>query len=334
VRFIAAGHPRPDPGSLRAGASIARLLRPAGERDLVLAVLSGGGSALMEHLNPGLTLGELQKLTDDLLRSGAPIDDLNCVRKHLSQIKGGGLARMAHPARVLALILSDVIGDPLDVIASGPTAPDPTMVEEAAAILARYGLARAGPLAALRETAKPGDPVFERVTNRMVGSNALAREAAAAAARSLGFEVRLPQETVRGEARQFGERLVQRLGRETLRPPAAVILGGETTVTVKGNGVGGRNQELALAAAIVLDGDPRPIAVASIGTDGVDGPTPAAGAIATPGTLARARALGLDPWAMLANNDAYSFFNALGDCLVTGPTGTNVNDLVIVLVYG
>ncbi len=343
VTFIPAGHPQPDSGSLQAGEAIAGLLnaqagKPAAttagitERDLVLALFSGGGSALMELPVAGVTLGALQSLNDQLLRSGAPVTDLNCVRKHLSRIKGGGLARLAAPARIVALILSDVIGDPLDVIASGPTVPDPTTAADAQAILSQRGLGQMAIASALRETPKPGDPIFERVTNILIGSNAMARQAAAEAARGLGFEVELPPLIVEGEAREWGKKMADLTGLKDLSG-LAVIFGGETTVTVRGNGLGGRNQELALAAALELDGMRERIVIASIGTDGIDGPTPAAGAWATPDTAARARALGLDAAAMLANNDSHSFFAALGDCILTGPTGTNVNDLVIVLTY-
>ena len=333
--FIRAGHPKPDEGSLRAGQAIAELLADVTERDVVLALLSGGGSALLELPVPDVTLSELQLLADQLLRSGATINEFNCVRKHLSRLKGGGLARLATPARVLALILSDVIGDSLDVIASGPTVPDPTTVVEARTILQRRN-ALSGLADSFRETPKPGDPIFARVTNRLIGSNAMAREAAAEAARALGFNVEQPERTVQGEARDWGMSLAQELQARSddfSRLPLALIYGGETTVTVRGNGVGGRNQELALAAAIALEGAARRVMIASIGTDGVDGPTAAAGAAATPESVPRARALGLDPQAMLENNDSHSFFNALGDCTITGPTGTNVNDLVIVLMY-
>lgn len=339
VTFVAAGHPKPSAGSLRAGDAVAELLSNTTERDLVLALISGGGSALLEKLVPEVTLDDLQSLTSELLRSGAPINEFNCVRKHLSQIKGGGLARIAAPARVLSLILSDVIDDPLDVIASGPTVPDPTTVEDAMAVLRKYlGLTGFGNLSGLtfHETAKPADPIFSRVTNRLIGSNALARQAAAEAARSLGFTAHTPPVTVQGEAREWFDKTRHEVLREHFvsHMPQAFIFGGETTVTVRGNGIGGRNQELALAAAIALDGVPEKIVVASVGTDGVDGPTPAAGAFATPDTISRARALGLDTVTMLASNDSYSFFSAVGDCIITGPTGTNVNDLVIVLAYG
>lgn len=335
VRLVPAGHPKPDSGSLRAGEEIAALLERVAEDDLVLVVISGGGSALLERPVRGATLSELQMLTDGLLRSGAPIEEFNCVRKHLSQIKGGGLARMAAPARVLALILSDVIGDPLDVIASGPTVPDPTTLAEAQAILEKRGLGDSPLRSALAETPKRGDPIFAGVTNKLIGSNALARSAAAQAARELGFEAAEPAFTVQGEARECGAALARRAVAQagSAARAAASIYGGESTVAVRGGGVGGRNQELVLAAAIALDGFDRPLVIASVGTDGVDGPTPAAGALATPQTAARARALGLDPSAMMADNDSHTFFSALGATIVTGPTGTNVNDLAIILTY-
>jgi glycerate 2-kinase len=336
VQFIAAGHPHPNAGSLAAGEAIAEVLADTTESDLVIAVISGGGSALLDRLNSGFTLNDLQALTHALLRSGAPIQDLNCVRKHLSQIKGGGLARMAHPARLVAYILSDVINDPLDVIASGPTVPDPTTIKEAQAILEqRLGQGEAVSFETLSkllsETPKLNDPVFNRVTNKLVGSNTLARQAAAEAARELGLEVHVPDGMVQGEASQWWAG-VQHLFQPGSQPQAW-IFGGEPTVTVCGNGKGGRNQELVLAAAVGLDGDPRSIAVASMGTDGIDGFSPAAGAIATPQSCTRAHALGLDPLALLKNNDSYSFFSALDDAIVIGPTGTNVNDVVMVLVY-
>ncbi len=336
LAFLPAGHPKPDEGSLRAGQAMAELLADVTERDRVLALISGGGSALLELPVAGVTLAELQTITDQLLRSGATINDFNCVRKHLSRLKGGGLARLAAPARLLTLILSDVIGDPLDVIASGPTVPDPTTVDDARSILKRHNII-SGLADSFRETPKPGDSIFERVTHCLIGSNTLARDAAAQAGRVSGFRVELPDHIVQGEAREWGAALARatlsRISDLRQGEALALIYGGETTVTVKGHGVGGRNQELVLAAAIALDGAPRRVMVASFGTDGVDGPTPAAGATATPESIARARALGLDPQAMLENNDSHSFFSALGDCILTGPTGTNVNDLAIALIY-
>ncbi len=349
VRLLEASHPVPDEAGVRGAQEIARLLADTTEQDLVLCAISGGGSALLVSPAPGLTLADLQAVTDLLLRSGATIVELNAVRKHCSRIKGGGLARMAAPAPIVSLILSDVVGDPLDVIASGPTAPDPTTFADAWAVLERYGLVdrappavvarlRAGMAGEVPETPKPGDPLFERVQNVIVASNRLAAEAAVETARELGFHALLLSTYVEGEAREVARvaaalaKEVVRYGRPVARP-ACLVWGGETTVTVRGKGKGGRNQELALAAALALEGWPDVVFVA-LATDGTDGPTDAAGAIATGETVRRARALGLDPLAHLADNDAYPFFQALGDLILTGPTQTNVNDLLFIFVFG
>jgi glycerate 2-kinase len=270
------------------------------------------------------------------------------VRKHLSDLKGGGVARLAEPAPVACLVLSDVVGDPLDAIASGPTTPDPTTFADAWAVLQRYGLAdqvpgpvrerlRAGLDGRLPETPKPGAALFQGVHNVVVGSNRLAAEAAVEAARAEGLHALLLSTFVEGEARQVA-RVAAALAKELVccdRPvprPGCLVWGGETTVTVRGSGLGGRNQELALAAALALEGLPDVLLVA-LGTDGTDGLTDAAGAVATGETIARARSLGLDPAAHLENNDAYPFFDALGDLLRTGPTGTNVNDLLLLFAF-
>ena len=348
VEMVEAGHPLPDPMGVEGTRRLADLLRGATARDLVLTVLSGGGSALLILPAPGLTLADLQATTDLLLRSGATIIDLNAVRKHLSQIKGGGLARLAAPAPVISLILSDVVGDPLDVIASGPTAPDPTTFAQAWAVLERYDLLarvppavkerlRAGTEGRLPETPKPGASLFRQVQNVLVGSNRLAAEAAVAAAQEQGLNALLLSTFVEGEARQVARVAAALLKEEVahnrpLARPACLVWGGETTVTVRGSGKGGRNQELALAAALALEGLPDVLLVA-LGTDGTDGPTDAAGAVATGETIARARARGLDPLAHLENNDAYPFFDALGDLIRTGPTGTNVNDLLFLFAF-
>jgi hydroxypyruvate reductase len=348
VDAIEAGHPIPDQAGVEGTQRMADLLAGATERDLVLAVLSGGGSALLVLPAPGLTLADLQDTTDLLLRSGATIVELNAVRKHLSQIKGGGLARLAGRAPVVSLILSDVVGDPLDVIAAGPTAPDPTTFAEAWAVVERYGLVerlpegtrrhlQAGLDGDLPDTPKPDDPLFERVHNLLVGNNRLAAEAAVEAARANGLNALLLSTYVEGEARQVA-RVAAALAKEMVahgRPaplPACLVWGGETTVTVRGQGKGGRNQELALAAALALEGLPQVLLVA-LGTDGTDGPTDAAGAVATGKTINRARSLGLDPVAHLENNDAYPFFHALNDLILTGPTGTNVNDLMFLFAF-
>ncbi|NLF13153.1 MAG: glycerate kinase [Anaerolineaceae bacterium] len=348
IEVAEAGHPLPDEAGVAATRRLADLLRQASGRDLVLAVLSGGASALLTLPAGGLSLDDLVATTELLLRSGATIGELNAVRKHLSQLKGGGLARLAAPARVAALVLSDVVGDPLDVIASGPASPDATTFADAWSVVERYGLAgrlphavaghlRAGLEGRLAETLKPGDALFERVLNVIVGSNRLAAEAAVETARGAGFNVLLLSTFVEGEAREVG-RVAAALAREVVAhgrpvaPPACLVWGGETTVTVRGQGKGGRNQELALAAALALQGLPGVVLLA-LGTDGTDGPTDAAGAVAGGQTIARARALGLDPRAHLADNDAYPFFDALDDLLRTGPTGTNVNDLLFIWVY-
>lgn len=350
LEFVVGGHPLPDEGSLEAGRKAAALLDRVGEDDVVLALISGGGSALMEHLVPGMTLADLRRLTEALLRSGATINELNAVRREVSQLKGGGLVRLAEPARVIGLILSDVVGDPLEVIASGPTLPREPAPSECLHVLEKHaleGMVPAALLARLRDgrthtssaatSRRPAGPASPRVHNVLVGSNARAAAAAAARAEELGFSAIVLTTFLEGEAREVG-RVVAGLAKgvrrfaQPLLAPACVVLGGETTVTVRGSGRGGRNQELALSAAMALDGWEE-IAVMSFGTDGIDGPTDAAGAIATGDTLARARALGLSADAALAANDAYPFFEALGDLVVTGRTGTNVGDVVVVLVY-
>jgi glycerate 2-kinase len=348
VDVVEAGHPLPDDAGVQGTGRMADLLASATERDLVLAVLSGGGSALLTLPSAGLDLADLQQTTELLLRAGATIVELNTVRKHLSQIKGGGLARLAGGARVASLILSDVVGDPLDVIASGPTVPDPTTFAEAVTILEHYGLVERVPQAVRRhlqsglrgqlpDTLKAGAALFARVHNVIVGSNRLAAEGAVKQAQARGFEALLLSTFVEGEAREVAL-VAAALAKELVyydRPvprPACLVWGGETTVTVRGQGKGGRNQELALAAALSIQGLPNVLLV-TLGTDGTDGPTDAAGAVATGETIARAVALGLDPFAFLANNDAYTFFDAVGDLIRTGPTGTNVNDLLLLFSF-
>jgi hydroxypyruvate reductase len=293
-------------------------------------------------------LADIQATTGLLLRSGATIVELNAVRKHLSQIKGGGLARLAGQASVASLILSDVVGDPLDVIASGPTVPDPTTFADAWAVLERYALVERVPVAVreclqagrdggIPDTPKPQARLFERVHNVIVGSNRLAAEGAVAAARARELNALLLSTFVEGEARQVAQ-VAAALAKELVhhdRPlsrPACLVWGGETTVKVRGEGLGGRNQELALAAAMAMEGLPNVVLVA-LGTDGTDGPTDAAGAVATGETIARGRALGLDPGTYLANNDSYHFFDLVGDLIRIGPTGTNVNDLLFIFAF-
>ena len=302
---------------------------------MVVCLISGGGSALLTLPVPGMDLTDLQTLTGALLRSGATINEINAVRKHCSRIKGGNLARLAAPATLITLILSDVVGDPLDVIASGPTVPDPATVADAQAVLERYKVQTQKPVP-FRETPKPGDPVFEQVQNVVVGSNRLAALAAVEKARQLGYRTLLLGTYVEGEAREVAKVAAAlakglRAHDDPLPPPACIVWGGETTVTIRGKGKGGRNQELALAAALALEGWPGVLLMA-LATDGTDGPTDAAGAVITGETVARARSMGLDPWAALEANDSYTFFDKLGGLIRTGPTGTNVNDLLFVLV--
>jgi glycerate 2-kinase len=348
VRIPEASHPMPDAAGVEATQAMVDLLRDADERDLVVCVISGGGSALLTLPAEGVSLEDLQRTTDALLRCGATINEINVVRKHLDSVKGGGLARLAAPAQLVTLVLSDVVGNPLDAIASGPTVPDTSTWADAAAVFDRYGLwdlvpvavsrrLRAGAAGDLPDTPKPGDPLFARAQAVVVGSNLLACEAAAAAAREQGLQALVLTTYVEGEAREVG-RVLAGLLREVdasghpLGRPCCLIAGGETTVTIRGDGRGGRNQELALSAAFSLRGL-RDVLLASVGTDGSDGPTDAAGAFVDGTTLDRAEALGLDPARSLANNDSYTFFDRLGTLIRTGPTNTNVNDLYVLLAF-
>lgn len=341
------GHPLPDDAGVRGAERIAEIARRAGERDLVLAVISGGASALLPLPAPPVTLGEKQSTTKLLLASGADIHEMNAVRKHISAVKGGQLARLAYPAAVLSFLLSDVIGDDLDVIGSGPTAPDASTFAKAKAVLEKYGILETVPAAvrerlaagargSLAETPKAEDPAFARTQNVVVGSNRLAVDAAVQKARELGLRPLVLSTRIEGETRDAA-RMHAAIARESLtsgqpvKPPAAIISGGETTVTLHGDGLGGRNQEFVLAAGIDLAGCEN-VVVLSGGTDGTDGPTDAAGAIADGRTIGRAAALGLDARRFLAANDSYHFFEPLGDLLKTGPTGTNVMDVRLMLV--
>ena len=347
VRLLESGHPVPDARGAAAARAIHDLARTARPDDLLLVLISGGGSALTPAPAPPITLEEKQALTRLLLRAGATINQLNAVRKHCSILKGGQLARAAGGATVHALLLSDVIGDPLDVIASGPTAPDESTYADALGILERFGIAdqvapsirqrlEDGRRGAIPETPKPGDPLFARVTNTVIGNNHLVVAAAVDRARALGFTPHLLTRTLEGESREVGVRFASmardiRAGTGPLHPPCCLVAGGETTVTVKGQGSGGRCQELVLAAAIEMAGLPAVVVLAA-GTDGSDGPTTAAGALADGESAARARALGLDLAARLADNDANPALAALGDLIVTGPSNTNLLDLYLVLV--
>jgi hydroxypyruvate reductase len=347
ITLVEAGHPVPDARGEAAAHRIRALAEACGADDLLLVLVSGGGSALTPAPVPPITLADKQAMTRLLLAAGANINQLNAVRKHCSLLKGGQLARAAAPARVHALLLSDVIGDPLDVIASGPTAPDVSTFAEARAILERFDLlARApapivdrlgrGMRGEVPETPKPDDPVFRRVTNTVIGNNALVVDAAAARARALGYTPHVLTRSLEGEAREVADRLVAlarqiRDGRGPVAAPACVIAGGETTVTVRGKGAGGRCQEFGLAAALALDGQDGVVALAA-GTDGTDGPTDAAGAVVDGGSARRARERGLDPRVSLDANDSNPVLAATGDLVVTGPTNTNLLDLYLLLI--
>ncbi|MBI3827406.1 MAG: glycerate kinase [Candidatus Rokubacteria bacterium] len=339
VEIAEAGHPVPDARGEAAASRLVALAAEARADDLVLLLVSGGGSALTPAPAPPVTLAEKQALTRGLLRAGATINELNAVRKHLSRFKGGQLARSAAPARVLTLALSDVIGDPLDVIASGPTAPDVSTFGEALGVLERRQVRATAPASVVArleagargeipETPKPGDPVFQRVTNVVIGNNALVVDAAAARGRALGLAPAILTRQLEGEAREVARSFVTRA--QQLAPGGCLVDGGETTVTVRGSGRGGRCQEFALAAAMAMEGIDD-LAVLAAGTDGTDGPTDAAGGIADGGTIGRGRARGLDPAASLADNDAFGFLHAAGDLVVTGPTHTNLLDVYIAL---
>ncbi len=348
VEMVEASHPRPDEAGARAGARILDLAADMGEDDLVIALLSGGGSALLVAPAEGISLNDLQTMTDALLASGATIHEINCLRKHCSGVKGGQLARAVAPATLITLALSDVVGSPLDVIASGPTVPDATTWDDAWAIVERYDLVaklppairsrlEAGRAGDIPDTPKPGDPAFAGAQTLVVADNRMAALAAAETATAQGYNTLLLTTYLEGEAAQVAK-VVVALAREVqahaapVAPPACLILGGETTVTLGSNpGQGGRNQELALAAAIALDGT-EGITIVSLATDGTDGPTDSAGGIADGGTVGRGRKQGLAAEAHLRGHNAYPYLAATNDLLITGPTQTNVNDLIFVFV--
>lgn len=337
------GHPVPDERGVEGARRIAAIAEAAGRDDLVICLISGGASALLPLPANPVTLAEKQQTTKLLLASGANIHEINAVRKHISNIKGGQLARLAAPAAVESLLLSDVIGGDLDVIGSGPTAPDASTFSRALEILDKYAIRGKAPAAVrerlergaageIPETPKPGDAVFRRTRNRVIGSNRLAVDAAAARARELGYRTLVLSTFIEGETREIA-RMHAAIAREIVhsgrpvKPPACIVTGGETTVTLRGGGKGGRNQEFVLAAAIDIAGMEN-VVVLSAGTDGTDGPTDAAGAIADGRTLERNPCAGR----FLAANDAYNYFEPLGDLVMTGPTGTNVMDVRILLV--
>jgi hydroxypyruvate reductase len=348
VRLLLSSHPLPDERGEAAGREVEALVRTLGKDDRLLLLLSGGASALLPAPVPGVSREDKARATSLLLSAGASIHELNAVRKHLSRLKGGGLARAAAPAAVSTLILSDVVGDDLSTIASGPATPDPTTFRDALDVLGRHGVLDQVPAAVRRhleagdrgeveETPKPGDPLFARVRTRIVGSNRTSVEAAAREARRRGFRPLVLTTRLEGEAREAARFLLGVLaacvheGRPA-RPPVCLIAGGETTVTVRGAGRGGRNQEMATAAVDPLAAFPVPAVLASLATDGVDGNSDAAGGVVDDRTLERARALGMaPPAAFLEDNDSRSFLGPLGDLIVSGPTGTNVMDMALLL---
>lgn len=337
---VAASHPEPDDRSVRAAEKVMEFLDPLEEGDLLLALVSGGASALLADAALGVPIEDLKQLTGALLRSGAGIGEINAVRKHVSTLKGGGLVRRAAPARVVALLLSDVVGDEPSSIGSGLTAPDPTTLEDVSRILQRYGIEPPGSISEHlgrgQETPKPGDAAFGRMANVIVGGGRLVAEAATEEARSLGYSPLLLSTYFTGDARDVAG-LHAAVAREVLEsgnplpPPCALVSGGEATVVVRGGGTGGPNQEFALAMAVELESVGGWAALA-VDTDGTDGPTDAAGGLVTGATASAIREAGTDPARALDENDAYAALEAAGALLKTGPTGTNVNDLRVVLL--
>lgn len=342
-----AGHPVPDSAGLQGSEQIIHLLQSAGEKDLIIFIISGGGSALLPSPVPGLTLKDLQKTTQTLLEVGANIHEINTLRKHLSRLKGGRLAKMAYPATIISLILSDVVGDRLGSIASGPTFPDESTYHTCIHIIDKFDIRKKIPKSVLdffvsgqngkeEETVKSGDLVFKRIQNVIIGSNTQAVREAKRRAETLGYNSLILSSSMEGEAKEVAK-MHASIAREIistknpLPPPACVISGGETTVTIRGHGKGGRNQEYALAAAVEIDGLDNTL-ILSCGTDGTDGPTDAAGAIVDGQTLNRAKQKKMDANKYLSENNSYPFFKALDDLIFTGPTFTNVMDLRLTMV--
>ena len=346
TELVEAGHPVPDEAGFKAAQKLEKTATGFGPHDLVLCLMSGGGSALLPLPVAGVTLQDKQKTTKQLLDSGASIHEINTIRKHLSRIKGGGLGRMIYPATLVSLILSDVIGNDLDVIASGPTIGDSSTFQDCLSIVGRYGMEKKIPQSVRNylkngaagkhnETPKPDDPIFEKTRNIIIGSNIQCLEAAEKKAQSFGYSTLILSSFIEGETKEIARMHAALLkeiltSRRPLAPPACLITGGETTVTIRGNGKGGRNQEFVLAGAREL-ADWKGAAIFSAGTDGNDGPTDAAGAYGDWTTMERGRSLGLDPNTFLENNDSYHFFLKMKDLIVTGPTNTNVMDLRLLI---
>jgi glycerate 2-kinase len=341
IKIVEAAHPVPDAAGLQAAHDILNMVQGLAADDLVVALISGGGSSLLSLPAPGLTAEDKRVVNKALLASGAPIQEMNTVRKHLSAIKGGRLAAAAFPARVETLVISDVPGDDLSDVASGPTVPDATTFADALAIIAKYNMKLSAPVMehlhkAANETPKPEDPRLARAVAHLIASPQASLEAAAKVARSNGYTPLILGDSLEGEARELGivmagMALQAKRFAQPAKPPCVLISGGEGTVTIRGNGVGGRNVEFLLSLALKLHGADGISAIAC-DTDGVDGGAEVAGAIITPDTLQRARNVKLDSAAMLANNDAHNFFAKLGDQVITGPTLTNVNDFRAILI--
>jgi glycerate 2-kinase len=341
IEIVEAAHPVPDDSGTRAAARMLQMVQNLTQDDLVVALISGGGSALLSRPADGISVEEKRAVNRALLKSGAPIGEMNCVRKHLSAIKGGRLAAAAHPAQVYSLIISDVPGDDLTAVASGPTVADPTTFAEARAIIAKYAIEVPQSVTrhlqtAQDETPKPGDKRLASVQSRLIASPQKSLEAAAEVGRTAGIQPLILGDAIEGEARDVGTvmagiALQARRFAQPIKPPCVFISGGETTVTVKGNGAGGRNVEFLMALALKLNGATGIHALAA-DTDGIDGARDVAGAFVSPDTLTRARQLGIDPWAALANNDGHGYFEKLGDQIITGPTLTNVNDFRAIMI--
>jgi hydroxypyruvate reductase len=348
ISIIEASHPIPDTNGLEGTSEILKLLSRTGEKDLVICLISGGGSALLVQPHKEVTLQDIQTTSNELLACGATIDEINAVRKHLSIIKGGHLAHASYPSTLITLILSDVVGDPLDIIASGPTVPDESTFDDACKVIEKYSLEdripdnvckllKKGQNGEARENPKQGDKVFTNTQNVIIGSNKIALEAAKEKATDLGYNTIILSSMVQGESKEAAiffsaiAKEVHRTGTPVSKP-ACIIAGGETTVTIKGNGKGGRNQEFALSAAMEIEGYDG-IVILSAGTDGTDGPTDATGAIVDSNTCKNARErFRLKPEESLSRNDSYNFFNKTGEHIITGPTLTNVMDIMISLI--
>jgi len=346
VKVLYGSHPIPDEDTLNSTRELLKL-RSGDEGDTYVVLISGGGSALFELPIEPISLEDLKVLTSQLLKCGADIKEINTVRKHISMVKGGRLAELLYPSKVISLVLSDVVGDPIEFIASGPTAPDTTTYEDAIAVLRRYGIWDTVPKSVrevllrglkgeLKETPKPGDKTFDKVLNYIVASNYISLKSMELTAKELGYNTLVITSMMEGEAREVGRfvaSIIKNIKKydEPVKKPAAILFGGETTVTVRGRGVGGRNQELALSVAISIAGLDD-VVFASIGSDGVDGVSPAAGAVVDGGTVTEGRRLGLDPYEALNNNDSYTYLSKLKSAIITGPTGTNVNDLAVALI--